>query len=43
MLSWNTLKKFIKKPINNAPIQLTKRVLRGNLIFIDEFMNWLEK
>jgi hypothetical protein len=34
---------FTKKPINNAPIQLTKRVPKGNLLFIDKFINWLEK
>jgi hypothetical protein len=27
----NQSKKFIKKPINNAPIQLTKRVTTGEL------------
>jgi hypothetical protein len=30
---------FIKKPINNEPIQLTKMVPKGNLIFTHEFIN----
>jgi hypothetical protein len=37
------LKIFIRKPINNAPIQLTKRVPKGNLVFTDKFMNRVEK
>jgi hypothetical protein len=39
----NTSKIFIKKPINNAPMQLTKRVPAGNLLFTAKFINWLEK
>jgi hypothetical protein len=35
----NRLKRLAKKPINNAPTQLTKRVPKGNLIAMDEFMN----
>jgi hypothetical protein len=42
-LIWNISKKFIKKPINNAPIQLTKRVPKGNLLFKGKFINLLEK
>jgi hypothetical protein len=42
MFRENRSKRFIKKPIANAPIQLTKSVPKGNLIGMDELMHWLE-